>query len=152
MITNNINKIKPSNYKANLNRSLIASYNEVFDNISQNLYEVIDARSPDRFLGSGEEPRPGIKSGHIPGSKNIFFNNLIDQDSKKFLKKEEIKKIIKNSGIDEKKDIICTCGSGVTACILKFAIQLIDKNKNIKIYDGSWSEWGTKEESPCEKN
>ncbi|PPR35582.1 MAG: 3-mercaptopyruvate sulfurtransferase [Alphaproteobacteria bacterium MarineAlpha6_Bin4] len=151
-LSNNINKIKPSNYKANLNRSLIASYNEVFDNISQNLYEVIDARSPDRFLGSGEEPRPGIKSGHIPGSKNIFFNNLIDQDSKKFLKKEEIKKIIKNSGIDEKKDIICTCGSGVTACILKFAIQLIDKNKNIKIYDGSWSEWGTKEESPCEKN
>ena len=48
--------------------------------------------------------------------------------------------------------MVCSCGSGVTACILKFALELLNKNKNIKIYDGSWSEWGTKEDSPCEKN
>tara|TARA_B100001123_G_scaffold94586_1_gene108916 strand:+ start:168 stop:1010 length:843 start_codon:yes stop_codon:yes gene_type:complete len=150
-ISNKIKTFKDSNYKASLNKSLIANYEEVLKNISNEKCEILDARSPERYSGLAEEPRPGMKSGHIPKSKNLFFNDLIDQDSKKFIKEEEIKTLIENSGIDIKKDIICSCGSGVTACILKFAIELIGKNKDIKIYDGSWSEWGTKEDSPCEK-
>ena len=151
-ISNKIKKYKKSNYKAVLNKSLIVNYEDVLDNIKSNKYNLLDARSPERFLGRNNEPRPGMKSGHIPKSKNLFFNNLINQDSKKFLNKKEIKNIINNLEIDDKKEIICSCGSGVTACILKFAIELIDKDKNIKIYDGSWSEWGTKEDSPYEKN
>tara|TARA_Y100000590_G_scaffold371336_2_gene433706 strand:- start:11 stop:853 length:843 start_codon:yes stop_codon:yes gene_type:complete len=151
-ISNKIKKYKQSNYKAVLNKSLIVNYEDVLDNIKSNKYNLLDARSPERFLGRDNEPRPGMKSGHIPKSKNLFFNNLINQDSKKFLNKKEIKNIINNLEIDDKKEIICSCGSGVTACILKFAIELIDKDKNIKIYDGSWSEWGTKEDSPYEKN
>ena len=152
MISNQINKFKGTGYKANLNKSLIVSYKDILDNLSTKKYQILDARSPDRFSGISEEPRAGIKSGHIPNSKNLFFNNLIDPITKKFIKKEEIENLIKKSGIDEKKNIICSCGSGVTACILKFAIELLDKDKNIKIYDGSWSEWGTKEDSPCEKS
>ena len=151
-ISNKIKKYKQSNYKAILNKSLIVNYEDVLDNIKSNKYNLLDARSPERFLGRDNEPRPGMKSGHIPKSKNLFFNNLINQDSKKFLNKKEIKNIINNLEIDDKKEIICSCGSGVTACILKFAIELIDKDKNIKIYDGSWSEWGTIEDSPYEKN
>ena len=151
-ISDQINKLEPSNYKADLNKSLIVNYKDIFNNLSSNKYQIIDARSPDRFSGISEEPRPGMKSGHIPKSKNLYFNDLIDPDTKKFIKKEEIGNLIKKSGIDIKKDIICSCGSGVTACILKFALELLDKNKNIKIYDGSWSEWGTKEDSPCEKS
>ena len=151
-ISNKIKKYKQSNYKAVLNKSLIVNYEDVLDNIKSNKYNLLDARSPERFLGRNNEPRPGMKSGHIPKSKNLFFNNLINQDSKKFLNKKEIKNIINNLEIDDKKEIICSCGSGVTACILKFAIELIDKDKNIKIYDGSWSEWGTIEDSPYEKN
>ena len=151
-ISNKIKKYKQSNYKAVLNKSLIVNYEDVLDNIKSNKYNLLDARSPERFLGRDNEPRPGMKSGHIPKSKNLFFNNLINQDSKKFLNKKEIKNIINNLEIDDKKEIICSCGSGVTACILKFAIELIDKDKNIKIYDGSWSEWGTIEDSPYEKN
>ena len=151
-ISNKIKKYKQSNYKAVLNKSLIVNYEDVLDNIKSNKCNLLDARSPERFLGRDNEPRPGMKSGHIPKSKNLFFNNLINQDSKKFLNKKEIKNIINNLEIDDKKEIICSCGSGVTACILKFAIELIDKDKNIKIYDGSWSEWGTKEDSPYEKN
>ena len=93
-----------------------------------------------------------MKSGHIPNSKNLYFNDLIDPGTKKFIKKEEIGDLVKKVGIDINKDIVCSCGSGVTACILKFALELLEENKNIKIYDGSWSEWGTKEDSPCEKN
>ena len=151
-ISNKIKKYKKSNYKAVLNKSLIVNYEDVLDNIKSNKYNLLDARSPERFLGRDNEPRPGMKSGHIPKSKNLFFNNLINQDSKKFLNKKEIKNIINNLEIDDKKEIICSCGSGVTACILKFAIELIDKDKKSKIYDGSWSEWGTKEDSPYEKN
>ena len=151
-ISDKTNKLKPTTYKADLNKSLIVNYREVFDSLSNNKYQIIDARSPDRFSGISEEPRPGIKSGHIPKSKNLYFNDLIDPDTKKFIKKEEIGNLIKKTGIDIKKDIICSCGSGVTACILKFGLELLNENKNIKIYDGSWSEWGTKEDSPCEKN
>ena len=151
-ISNEINELKSTTYKAKLNKSLIANYNQVLKNLSNQKYQVLDARSPDRFSGIGEEPRPGMKSGHIPKSKNLYFNDLINQDTKKFIEKEEIENLIKKSDIDTKKDIICSCGSGVTACILKFAIELVHKNKNIKIYDGSWSEWGTIKDSPCEKN
>ena len=151
-ISNQINNLEPVNYKANLNKSLIVNYKEILDNLLNNKYQIIDARSPDRFSGNSEEPRPGMKSGHIPKSKNLYFNDLIDPSTKKFIKKKEIENLIKKLGIDIKKDIICSCGSGVTACILKFALELLNENKNIKIYDGSWSEWGTKEDSPCEKN
>ena len=151
-VSDRINKLDSSNYKAELNKSFIISYKEILDNLSTNKYQIVDARSPDRFSGLSDEPRPGMKSGHIPNSKNLFFNDLIDQNTKKIIKKENIEKLINEAGIDLNKDTICSCGSGVTACILKFAFELLDKNKNIKIYDGSWSEWGTKEDSPCEKN
>ena len=151
-ISDQINKLEPSNYKADLNKSLIVNYKEVFDNLSSNKYQIIDARSPDRFSGISEEPRPGMKSGHIPKSKNLYFNDLINPDTKKFVEKKIIEELINKLDIDINKDIVCSCGSGVTACILKFALELLNKNKNIKIYDGSWSEWGTKEDSPCEKN
>ena len=151
-VSNKINELKSTAYKAKLNKLIIASYNQVLENLSNQKYQILDARSPDCFSGINEEPRPGIKSGHIPKSKNLYYNDLINQDTKKFIEKEEIKNLIKKSNVDTKKDIICSCGSGVTACILKFAIELISKNKNIKIYDGSWSEWGIVEGSPCEKN
>ena len=151
-ISNQINNVETTNYKANINKSLIVDYKEVLDSLSNDKYQIIDARSPDRFSGISEEPRPGMKTGHIPNSKNLYFNDLIDPGTKKFIKKEEIGDLIKKVGIDINKDIVCSCGSGVTACILKFALELLEENKNIKIYDGSWSEWGTKEDSPCEKN
>jgi len=151
-ISDQINKLESSNYKADLNKSLIVNYKEIFDNLSNNKYQIIDARSPDRFSGISEEPRSGMKSGHIPKSKNLYFNDLIDPDTKKFVTKEKIENLIKKVGIDIYKDTVCSCGSGVTACILKFALELLNKNKNIKIYDGSWSEWGTREDSLCEKS
>ena len=151
-ISDQINNLEPTNYQAKLNNFLIVSYKEIFNNLSKNKYQIIDARSPERFSGLSEEPRPGMKSGHIPNSKNLYFNDLIDPNTKKFIEKEEIEKLINNQGIDLSKDTVCSCGSGVTACILKFALELLGKNQNIRIYDGSWSDWGTREDSPCERN
>ena len=151
-ISNQVEKINKTIYKASLDKSLLVDYKDILKNISKKKHQIIDARSPGRFLGIDQEPRPDMKSGHIPNSKNLFFNDLIDQNSKKIIEKNKIEDLLKSSDIDKEKDIICTCGSGVTACILKFAIELVSENKNIKIYDGSWSEWGTIKDSPCEKN
>ena len=79
------------------------SYKEVLNNITTNEYQILDARSPDRFLGISEEPRPNMKSGRIPKSKNLYFNELIDQNSKKFIKNKEILNLIKKKDIDLKK-------------------------------------------------
>ena len=140
-VSNKINNLKTTIYKGKLNKLLIADYQQVLENLTNQKYLVLDARSPERFSGISEEPRPGMKSGHIPKSKNLYFNDLIDQDTKKFIKKEEIENLIKKSGIDVNKDIICSCGSGVTACILGLANSIIS-GKKPTIYDGSWSEYG----------
>ena len=121
-ISNQIEKIKETKYKATLNKSLVVDYQYVLENISKKKHQIIDARSPGRFLGIDQEPRPDMKSGHIPNSKNLFFNDLIDQNSKKIIEKNKIEDLLKSSDIDKEKDIICNCGSGVTACILKFEI------------------------------
>ena len=73
------------------------NYEDVLNNLSDDKYQIIDARSPDRFSGSSDEPRPGMKSGHIPKSKNLYFNDLIDQETKKFVDKEKIENLIKKS-------------------------------------------------------
>ena len=98
-ISDQINNLEPTNYQAKLNNFLIVSYKEIFNNLSKNKYQIIDARSPDRFSGLAEEPRPGMKSGHIPNSKNLYFNDLIDPNTKKFIEKEEIEKLINNQGL-----------------------------------------------------
>ena len=100
----------------------------------------IDARSKERFSGLVPEPRQGLKSGHIEGSKNIPFQLLLNED-RTFKKKEDLIKIFDQNEIDKDKDIAFTCGSGVTACILGLANSIIS-GKKPTIYDGSWSEYG----------
>lgn len=103
-------------------------------------YNVIDARSADRFSGASEEPRPGIQSGHIPGSANIPFPNVVDKEGH-FKSPAEIEELFKLKSLDPKKPSIVLCGSGVTACVVKTAIDNAF-GQSAEIYDGSWSEWG----------
>ncbi len=140
VISKEINQIKKTNYKAEENMSIVINKAQVKENISSKKFQLIDARSEERFSGLVPEPRQGLKSGHIEGSKNIPFQLLLNED-RTFKKKEDLIKIFDQKEIDRDKDIAFTCGSGVTACILGLANSIISGKKPV-IYDGSWAEYG----------
>ncbi|MCJ1390645.1 hypothetical protein MMC18_003506 [Xylographa bjoerkii] len=105
--------------------------------------QIIDARSAGRFSGSEPEPRPGLSSGHMPGSINLPLPEILDPTSKAFLSAEELKRVFEGRGLNPKKPIVTTCGTGVMAAALDTALQAgqfgpgVDK----RVYDGSWTEW-----------
>ncbi len=103
-------------------------------------FEIIDARSAERFRGEAPEPRPGLRAGHIPGSKNLPYKTLLNPDGT-MKETGSIKAAFTDAGIDLGKPVITTCGSGVTAAILSLALERIG-HRNHALYDGSWSEWG----------
>lgn len=103
-------------------------------------HEIIDARATERFEGHVVEPRAGLRSGHIPGSKNLPFGHLLNSDQT-MKTPGELRAIFESAGVDLSKPAITTCGSGVTAAILSLALTQIGKTDH-SLYDGSWTEWG----------
>lgn len=121
-------------------RDLVRDIEQMKTNVSAKATQVVDARALPRFKGEVEEPRPGLRRGHIPGSISVHYTQLIGADGK--LKPDaELKAVFETAGVDLSKPIINTCGSGVTAAILALA-QSIVGNDDAAVYDGSWSEWG----------
>ncbi len=103
-------------------------------------HEIVDARSRERFAGTAPEPREGLRGGHIPGSKNLPYGELLNPDAT--MKDEAgLRAAFASAGIDLAKPVISTCGSGVTACIIDLALERLG-HTNHAVYDGSWSEWG----------
>jgi thiosulfate/3-mercaptopyruvate sulfurtransferase len=103
-------------------------------------YEILDARSPGRFTGEEPEPRKGLRSGHIPGSKNIYYRDLLNDDGT-MKSADALRAVFDAAGVNLKKPVISTCGSGVTAAIIDLALERIGHHRHA-VYDGSWSEWG----------
>lgn len=103
--------------------------------------QVLDARSSGRFTGKDPEPRPGLSSGHMPGSINIPFDVVLDPKTKAFLPKEQLKKIFQEKGVDPARPIISSCGTGVTACVIETALTEAEYGTPEKrmVYDGSWT-------------
>ena len=101
---------------------------------------IVDARSPARFKGEEEEPREGLRSGHIPGSLNVHYRSLLNADGT-MKPIEELRTVFEAAGVDLSRPTITTCGSGVTAAILNLALERLGKRDHA-LYDGSWSEWG----------
>ncbi|MCX7558457.1 3-mercaptopyruvate sulfurtransferase [Sulfitobacter sp. F26204] len=102
--------------------------------------QIVDARAPARFRGDAPEPREGLRAGHIPGARNVFFATLLNED-KTMKSPAEISTIFEAAGVDLDKPIITTCGSGVTASILALALERVG-HPDWSLYDGSWTEWG----------
>ncbi len=103
-------------------------------------HEIIDARAADRFRGEAPEPRPGMRAGHIPGSKNVPFTTLLNDDGT-MKDPDALRSIFESAGVDLTKPAITSCGSGVTAAVLSLAMERMGKHDHA-LYDGSWSEWG----------
>ncbi len=103
-------------------------------------HEIIDARSAARFAGAAPEPRAGLRSGHIPGSRNVPFDTLLNKNGT-MKSPDECRAVFEAAGVDLSKPAITSCGSGVTAAILSLALERMGK-KDHSLYDGSWAEWG----------
>jgi thiosulfate/3-mercaptopyruvate sulfurtransferase len=109
-------------------------------------HEIVDARGAGRFTGDEAEPRPGMSSGHIPGSKNLPQGRLFNADNR-WKRGDDLKDAFAAAGVDLGKPMVATCGSGITACVLLFGAHLLGKD-DAKLYDGSWSEWGADPATP----
>lgn len=103
--------------------------------------QIVDARSPERFRGEVPEPRPGLRAGHIPGSRNLPFGRLFNADGT-MIAPDAIRAAFADAGIDLARPVITTCGSGVTAAALSFALERAG-HRDHSLYDGSWTEWGS---------
>lgn len=104
-------------------------------------HQIVDARAANRFRGEAPEPRPGLRSGHIPGSLNLPYGQLFNSDDT-MKSPDELRQAFVKAGVDLSKPVITTCGSGMTAAILSLALERIG-HRNHSLYDGSWTEWGS---------
>ncbi len=140
-IESNINHVnKTGDFVAKLQPRFMQFFDNLINASNDKTHEIIDARSADRFNCVVDEPRAGLRSGTIPNSKNIPFTNLLN-DGHLLKSKEELNDIF-SEVISKNDEVIFSCGSGITACILALGAE-ISGYQNISVYDGSWTEWGS---------
>ena len=120
---------------------------QVLDIVEQGNIQIIDARATPRFLAQAPEPRPGLRMGHIPGSKNVPWDFLVEHGQYK--SPEQLSAIFAQQGVDINAPSVTTCGSGMTAAVVLMALRLLGNN-HVRLYDGSWAEWGQNNGLPIE--
>jgi thiosulfate/3-mercaptopyruvate sulfurtransferase len=136
-------------YTPRQNTEIIRDLDEMRSLLKNAGVQIVDARPAGRFEGKDPEPRPGLRGGHIPGSKNIPSQQLLNGDGT-YKSPGEIETLFRNAGIDVSRPVVTTCGSGVTASMLALALAVVGQT-NAAVYDGSWAEWGQENGLPVEK-
>jgi thiosulfate/3-mercaptopyruvate sulfurtransferase len=135
----------PVHFTARLNHGLVAEASDVKKALDSKSAQVVDMRSAERFRGVAPEPRPGLRSGHMPGAINLPFGRLIEKDMLKDASQLEAE--FRLAGVDPRRPVIASCGSGLTASILSLALAAAGHGP-APVYDGSWSEWGARDDLP----
>lgn len=128
----------PATFRAHFNAEAVVDMQQV-EQAMHGKVQILDARAAPRFYAQAPEPRPGLHRGHIPGSINIPYGDLLEDGRVKSL--AALQKTFSDKGVDINAPIIVSCGSGVTAAVLAFGLQSLGA-KQVKLYDGAWSEWG----------
>src|SRR5579872_1448049 len=132
---------RPAGFKASFEPKRVRSMEQMVANLANGAEQVIDARAAERFEGKAAEPRPGLRAGHIPGSRNLPYNNLFDAATGAMKPLDELREAFAGAGVKLDAPIVTSCGSGVSAAVLTIALYRLGLS-NTALYDGSWSEWG----------
>jgi thiosulfate/3-mercaptopyruvate sulfurtransferase len=142
-------KHEPKTFTAEMNVGAVAMLDDVRMALNGDGVQIVDARSAERFAGKAPEPRPGLHSGHMPGAFNVPYDRVLENG--RLASRERIAQAFKSAGVDLDKPIITSCGSGVTAAVLTFALESLGKTPK-GLYDGSWAEWGSRPDLPVERD
>jgi thiosulfate/3-mercaptopyruvate sulfurtransferase len=143
-------KPAPGRFLAEFRATRLRGVGDLMRNVAAPSELVLDARAAGRFTGAVPEPRPGMRSGHIPGSANLPYTDLLNADGT-FRPATEVKARLAKAGVDGSRPLVTSCGSGVTACILTLGLRLAGLPEGA-VYDGSWTEWGGRADTPVETN
>ncbi|MGH7389965.1 MAG: 3-mercaptopyruvate sulfurtransferase [Candidatus Rokuibacteriota bacterium] len=138
----------PARFTARFRPALVRDLEAMLTNVARRREQVVDARSHGRFAGTEPEPRPGLRSGRIPGSLNLPYDRLCRRDGT-LAGAAELRRAFDDAGLDVDGPIATTCGSGVSAAVLALGLYVIGR-RDVPIYDGSWSEWGGRPDTPVE--
>jgi thiosulfate/3-mercaptopyruvate sulfurtransferase len=138
--------LPPGRFSASLDRAAVRDLAAVRALVDRPTEQIVDMRSAGRFAGTEPEPRAGLRGGHIPGSRNLPFSELVTAEGT-LLPADELRRRVEAAGIDVSRPIVATCGSGTSACTLILALHLLGHDR-VALYDGSWTEWGGRDDTP----
>jgi thiosulfate/3-mercaptopyruvate sulfurtransferase len=139
---------RPATFRPDFRASRLRGIGDVLRNVTTRAELVLDARAAGRFTGEVPEPRAGMRSGHIPGSASLPYTDLLNPDGT-FRPAEAVRARLEQAGVDGSRPIVTSCGSGVTACILTLGLRIAGLPGGA-VYDGSWTEWGGRADTPVE--